>query len=237
MTINIVLAGKGGVGKSMVASCLAQYFITLNRAAYCANVNPLSLGFNYCDDFDVDQINILNKHSDFEMRKFDRLVEKLIEHSGDSVIDTGGATYLAILGYFERNEVIALLKAHGKRIIIHAPMAGGSGLEPSFRGLRTLLQLGVSVVVWKNEYYGSIVENGRPLEQSEIFCAAGDQIIGVVDLFPADPDTHGKDILLMLKEGWTFAGVATIPEVKLMQKRRYCRAWRKVTAKLDQLEL
>lgn len=238
MTINIVLAGKGGVGRSMVASCLAQYFMSLKSDLYCANADPLSVGFNAYEDFNVDQINILTNHGEFAMSKFDRLVHRLIEHPGDSVIDTGGASYAAILGYLARNEVLPLLKARGKRVIIHAPIVGGIGLEPSLRGLRALLQLRAPIVVWKNEHFGPLVENGCcALEQSEVFRAAGDQIVGVVELFPTNPDTHGKDICLMLKERWTFARVMNIPEVKLMQRRRYCRAWGEILHGLDELGL
>lgn len=238
MTINIVLAGKGGVGKSMVASCLAQYFMSLERDLYCANVDPLSVGFNSYEDFNVDQINIRTNHGELAMSKFDRLVERLIEHPGDSVIDTGGASYLPILGYLARNDVFPLLQSHGKRVLIHAPIVGGIGLEPSLRGLSALLKLAVPIVVWKNEHFGPLLVNGIcALEQSESFRAADDQILGVVELFPRGPDTHGNDISLMLAERWTFTSVRNIPEVKVMQQLRYCRAWEKILHKLDELGL
>ena len=37
MTIHFILMGKGGVGKSLIASFVAQYLLSKDRDLYCAD--------------------------------------------------------------------------------------------------------------------------------------------------------------------------------------------------------
>lgn len=235
MTIHIVMMSKGGVGKSLVAILLAQYLKARGRAPYCIDTDPVSGTFHSYRELEAEHIDVMADDMSIDLSRFDPVIERLIEHPGDCVVDTGPSTFFPLLGYLARNDVFALLKSYGKRVIIHAPIVGGQGMDATIRGLCALLQFRTSIIVWENDYFGPVEKDGRRFEKSEIFRSAGGQIIGVAKLFQRDPDTRGKDISLMTTRRLTFATMMELPEILLIQRRRYARAWQQITHTLNQI--
>ena len=75
--VHMVLQGKGGVGKSFVASLLAQYFRSRDLNPLCIDTDPVNATFASYKAFDVQRLEIM-KDNDVDQRAFDGLVEKIM---------------------------------------------------------------------------------------------------------------------------------------------------------------
>lgn len=238
MTIHFVLMGKGGVGKSLVSSLVAQYLMKLGRDLYCADTDPTNATFHSYASIGAQHIDVSAANMSVDNRKFDQLIERLIEHPGDSVIDTGASSFLPMMEYIQEGRIFSLLGAHGKRTIIHAPLVGGQGLEETIKGLSLFLQFDdVSIVVWENEYFGPVKKEGQPFQQSNYFKAAGDRISGIVRIAARNPATYGHNMAVMTTKRLTFEEAMTLPEFFLMDRQRLCDIQRDVNSQLDKLDL
>ena len=74
--IHLVLQGKGGVGKSLVAALLAQYLAQDKAAALlCADTDPVNDTFARYGAFGAQRVKILNADKNIDARAFDGLIE------------------------------------------------------------------------------------------------------------------------------------------------------------------
>ena len=77
MTTNVVhfvLQGKGGVGKTLIACFLAQYFMQ-NGSVKCFDTDPVNDTFSQYIALSAERINILDSHNNINSRVFDSLIE------------------------------------------------------------------------------------------------------------------------------------------------------------------
>ena len=227
MTIHIILQGKGGVGKSFIASLLTQYLKQNSSDVLCIDTDPVNHTFSSYKAFDVKQINILDEFNNINTRAFDDLVELLLHHNGDAVIDNGASTFIPFSSYMKENNMIDFLKQSGQEIIIHSVLTGGQGLDDTLIGLTTLLQTeNIQVIVWENEFFGEIKKDGKKFIESKIFERNKEKIKGIVAIHKQNQDTFGKDISLMVSNKLTFdegleSGIFTImpkQRLKIFQK-------------------
>ena len=73
--VHFVLQGKGGVGKSFVASILGQYFRERNKNVNCVDTDPVNQTFAQYRDLDVQRLDLLMDGA-VDQRAFDGLVER-----------------------------------------------------------------------------------------------------------------------------------------------------------------
>jgi hypothetical protein len=88
--IHLSLQGKGGVGKSLVASILAQYFRSRSRSIQCIDTDPVNRTFAQYSGIDTTRLELMWDGS-IDVRGFDGLMERLLTEDGTFVIDTGGS--------------------------------------------------------------------------------------------------------------------------------------------------
>jgi cellulose biosynthesis protein BcsQ len=96
--VHLVLQGKGGVGKTLVASLLAQYLTEAGGSVRCYDTDPVNssfaaitaLGAKPVDLLDGEQINSL---------EIDRLVNEWIGGQGDIIVDNGAAGFVPMSKY------------------------------------------------------------------------------------------------------------------------------------------
>ena len=69
-TINMILQGKGGVGKSLVASILTQHFLESGKDVCCVDTDPVNATFAGYQKFNVTALDIMNDN-DIDSRRFD----------------------------------------------------------------------------------------------------------------------------------------------------------------------
>lgn len=238
--IHLVLQGKGGVGKSLVAALLAQYLSSLQPAAalLCADTDPVNDTFARYGAFGAQRIKILNADKNIDSRAFDSLIETVLLHEGDCVIDNGASTFIPLSAYLKENSVVELLQEAGKKVFIHTVLTGGQAMDDTLMGLNALLTTQAApVVVWENEFFGEVARDGRRFADSKLYEKNKARIAGIVTLHKRNQDTFGKDMELLVSNKLTFDEAMGSPVFSLMPRQRLKIIQKSVFEQLGALEL
>lgn len=238
MTIHIILQGKGGVGKSLIAAMLAQYFNDKGHNLICADTDPVNDTFSRYKSLGVKTIQIIDQSNKIDTRKFDILIEDLIAHEGTAVIDNGASTFVPLTTYMADSSIIETLIEAGRPVIIHAVLTGGPALQDTMVGLNALLKMQTApVIVWINEYFGPVIKDGKTFVESVLYETYKDRIKGVIKLEKRNADTHGKDMELLVSNTLTFDEAKTSDIFTLMPRTRLARVQKDIYNQLDALSL
>ena len=95
-TIHLSLQGKGGVGKSLVASILAQYLLDRGKPVRCIDTDPLNKTLSQYRGLPTKQLKLL-REGGIDTRAFDGLMDQLLTE-GDAifVVDNGASTFIPL---------------------------------------------------------------------------------------------------------------------------------------------
>ena len=80
--VHIVLQGKGGVGKSLAASMLAQYLTKRGESPLCIDTDPINATLAGFQSLNVSKVELL-ENGDINPRKFDAMMEMTKIDIGD----------------------------------------------------------------------------------------------------------------------------------------------------------
>lgn len=235
--IHCILQGKGGVGKSLVAALMAQYLNADNGASsnvFCADTDPVNDTFARYDAFGAKRIKILNANKNIDSRVFDGLIENLLEHEGDAVIDNGSSTFVPLSAYLVENNVIELLQNAGKTVYIHTVLTGGQAMDDTMAGVASLLtSQSAPVIVWENEFFGPVAKDGKTFVDTKMYRENEGRIAGIIKLHQRNPDTFGKDVELMVSNKMTFSEAMVSPLFTVMPRQRLKTVQRSINEQLD----
>ncbi|WP_434779056.1 conjugal transfer protein TraL [Neisseria sp. Ec49-e6-T10] len=238
--VHLITQGKGGVGKSLVASFIAQYLRATNQdtPVHCFDTDPVNPTFSRYKALDVSVVNILNNNNNIDSRNFDGLIEQLVEAEGIAVVDNGAATFVPLMSYMAENSVDALLADSEVELYIHSVIAGGQAQKDCLDGLfKTVKGIQAHVVVWLNHHFGQIEESGKSFSEFKFVKDHRDKIIKTVELHPRNPDTFGKDIQKMTSLNLTFDEIANHPDFTMMPRQRLKQVRNDIWGQLGQDEL
>ena len=87
-SVHLSLQGKGRVGKSLVASILAQYLNGRARAIRCIDSDPVNKTFSQYKSLRCESLPLL-REGGVDQRAFDGLMEDLLTNDGIFVVDNG----------------------------------------------------------------------------------------------------------------------------------------------------
>lgn len=224
MLINFVLMGKGGVGKTVVASLLAQYYRSRSRDPVCIDTDPTNAAFAAYAALGAEHLEI-QKGEDIDPRQFDQLVERIMSETDPDrvmVVDNGSPTFLPLCSYLASNQVFPFLQEAGHEIRLHTPIAGGGSLDDTFSGFATLCEAfeDIPVVVWLNAHIGSLEREGVSLEQSSVYKTYIRRIAAQITLPALKKETFGHDMEAMLSARLTFDEADASPAFSVMAKQR-----------------
>lgn len=238
-TVHFILQGKGGVGKSYIASLLAQYLTDKKKGKVkCYDTDPVNPTLSRYNALNVQLVPILTEHKTIDTSRFDGFIEELmmLEDNGLAVIDNGAATFVPLIGYITEIDLFGdLFKDNGIDVYIHVPIVGGQALEETLAGLATICQLGnnFKVIPWVNEFQGSIIQRDKKFNDFKVIQHNQDKIIGHVTLSSKNPDTFGKDIRRMTEDRITFNEVLQNKDYTLIPKQRLKQVRDEVYRQLD----
>jgi len=122
--IHMVLQGKGGVGKSMIAATIAQYKASKGQTPLCIDTDPVNSTFEGYKALNVQRLNIMDG-DEINTRNFDALVEQIASTKGDVIIDNGASSFVPLSSYLIGNQVPALLQDMGHELVVHTVVTGG----------------------------------------------------------------------------------------------------------------
>lgn len=234
--VHITLQGKGGVGKSLVASLLAQYHQARGEAIHCLDADPVNQTFAAYEAFNTKTIPLM-EGTRLNERGFDIMMETILESPCSLVIDNGAASFIPMAHYLIENEAISIIRDSGKEVMIHTVIAGGQAMLDTLQGfveLATKLPTSLSMVLWLNNYFGPIESDGITFENMRVYQENKERIHAIVHLPKQSSDTFGQDISLMLDKRLTFHEAIQSPLFSVMAKQRLAKIKRTV---FNQLEL
>jgi len=94
-TIHLTLQGKGGVGKSLVASILAQYFRHHGRAIPCIDSDPVNQTFSQYAELGAEHLALM-RDGRIDSGGFDILLHRLLTEEGTFIVDNGASTFVPL---------------------------------------------------------------------------------------------------------------------------------------------
>ena len=154
--IHLSLQGKGGVGKSLVASILAQYFTARDKRIQCIDTDPVNRTLFQYKALNVTRLELLRDGS-IDPRGFDTLMETLLTQDTTFVVDNGASTFIPLWNYILENNVVDVLTVAGKQLYVHTVITGGQALLDTLLGFKSLAESNAdrNIIVWLNEYFGT----------------------------------------------------------------------------------
>lgn len=222
--IHMVLQGKGGVGKSMIAAIIAQYIRLKGRRPVCVDTDPVNATFHGYRRLRVSHLAIM-EGEDIAPRRFDQLVEVIAGTTDqeDVIIDNGASSFVPLSSYLITNDVPALLHRMGHQLVVHTVITGGQALVDTVHGFAQLVKQfpdEAVFVVWLNPFWGAIELDGKAFHQMKAYTANKDRVKAIIDLPPLKEDTFGRDLSDMLQDRLTFEEAIAAPSRPIMVRQR-----------------
>lgn len=237
-SVHMVLQGKGGVGKSLIAVLLTQYLQSKGTKVVCADTDPVNATFAQYKSLDVAHIDIA-RGGNVVQSKFDPLIELIAGTEADFVIDNGAATFLPLTQYLAENDIYEVLTQHGKKVYVHTVLTGGQAKSDTYAGFVELLgkvNQYAKVVIWENEFWGEVEYEGRPISDTKLFKEAdkAGKIAGLVRIIDRSrSDTFVEDVKKMTSSHMTLTDVQESKEFSFLSKNRLKKVVDAVFTELD----
>lgn len=220
--IHIVLQGKGGVGKSVVAAVIAQYKVSHGESPLCIDTDPVNATFEGYKALNVRRLNILDG-DEINTRNFDALIEMIAAAKGDVIIDNGASSFVPLSHYLISNEVPALLNEMGHELVVHTVITGSQALVDTVNGfaqLVTQFPAECLFVVWLNPYWGPIEDGGKNFEQMKSYTTNKARVTAIIRMPALKEETYGRDFSEMLQERLTFDEALATASKSIMTRQR-----------------
>jgi hypothetical protein len=234
--IHMSLQGKGGVGKSVIASLLAQYWTARGHTVTCIDTDPVNRTLFQYEGLDVQCLKLL-REGGVDARGFDALMESILTTAGTFVVDNGASTFVPLWNYMLENNVFGLLRESGKHLFLHTVITGGQALGHTLDGFERLAATTAekNIVVWINEYFGRVEHEGKEFPDMTVARNNQQKILGSIALPRRNQDTFGRDIQEVMTRKLTFDEAIQCADFSIMSKQRLKIVQREVFEQLDTL--
>lgn len=220
--IHMMLQGKGGVGKSVIAATLAQYLESKGKKPLCIDTDPVNATFHGYKALDVQRLQIM-EDDEINPRRFDALVDLVAKSKDAVVIDNGASSFVPLSHFLISNEVPALLAEMGHELVVHTVVTGGQALLDTVSGFAHITSQFPAeslFVVWLNPYWGPIAHEGKSFEQLKAYLANKDRVSAIIQIPALKQETYGRDLSEMLQERRTFAEALAMESLTIMTRQR-----------------
>jgi hypothetical protein len=123
-------------------------------------------------------------------------VNRFLTEEAVFLVDNGATAFLSFRTFIVESDVIATLRAAGRHVYIHIPISGGDMLSDMLLGFKTLAETAAekSLVVWINEYFGEIEQDGKTFDQMQVFLDNREKVLTSIGIPQRSPDLYGFDI-------------------------------------------
>lgn len=220
--IHIVLQGKGGVGKSVVAAIIAQFKVSKGGSPLCIDTDPINSTFAGYQALNVSRLNIL-EGEEINTRNFDTLIEMIASAEGDVIIDNGASSFVPLSHYLISNQVPALLRAMGHELVVHTVITGSQAQDDTVNGFTQLVSQFPAeclFVIWLNPFWGPIQHEGKGFEQMKSYTVNKARVTAIIRIPALKEETYGRDFSEMLQERMTFDEALATASKSIMTRQR-----------------
>lgn len=233
--IHMVLQGKGGVGKSMIAAVLAQYKSSKGPSPTCIDTDPVNSTFAGYKALSVRRLQIL-EGDEINTRNFDALVEQIAQTDTDFIIDNGASSFIPLSHYLVSNEVPSILQEMGHELLVHTVITGGQAFQDTIIGfghLVTQFPAETKFIVWLNPYWGPIEHEGKGFEKLKAYIDNKNRIAAIIQIQELKEETYGRDLTEMLQARLTFDEALALPSLTIMARQRLKLVKKQLFSQLD----
>lgn len=236
-TIHLILQGKGGMGKSIVASWLAEFLGKRGQRVRCIDGDPVNRSFGQYKAFSAERLDLLNADGVLDRTRYDRLFERFLAEDAVFVLDSGATAFLPFWSYLVEADLIGTLRDAGRSVYIHVPIAGGEMLNDTLLGFKTLAESASeqNLIVWINEYFGSVERDGKTFNQMQVYLDNQRKVLTAIAIPQRSPDTFGHTIRCMREKKLTFEEAIKSEEFFIVDKSRLFRVQTELFAQLEQM--
>jgi hypothetical protein len=191
--IHLILQGKGGTGKSLIALLLADYLSEQCFTIRCIDADPVNRTLSGYKALDPIGMGLRSDGTP----DCEALTATLAEPQISCLVDTGSTIFLPLMSYFVQSRALETLQAAGKTVFVHIPIAGDMLAETlnGFRQIMKYLPAGTQAIVWLNEYQAQVLPNGKPFTDLNIYAEVKDRVRGIVSL-----PNHSEIFLLTIQD-------------------------------------
>ena len=234
--IHLSLQGKGGVGKSLIASIVAQYYGYRGAEVQCIDTDPVNQTLSQYRALKAQHLKLLT-NGNVDQRGFDQLMERLLTEEGVFVVDSGASTFIPLWSYILENKVLELLLNAGRLLYVHTVITGGQALADTLKGFGSLAESTSqrNLIVWINEYFGRVEREGKQFVDMTVYKNNAEKIFGWVLLAKRHQDTFGRDFEELISQKLTMQEGIVEGSFSLMSKQRIQMIQREVFQQLDAL--
>ncbi len=220
--IHIILQGKGGVGKSLIAAAIAQYKAQKGQDTVCIDTDPVNATFGGYKALNVRRLNIVEE-DEINPRNFDAMIDVIAGSEADVIIDNGASSFVPMSHYLLSNQVPALLMEMGFDLVIHTVITGGQALIDTVNGfahLTSQFPKETTFVVWLNPYWGPIEHEGKNFETMKAYQNHKAKVAAIVKIPALKAETFGRDFSDMLQARLTFDEAIATDSLSIMSRQR-----------------
>ncbi|MDD5494467.1 MAG: conjugal transfer protein TraL [Dehalococcoidia bacterium] len=220
--IHMVLQGKGGVGKSLIAVILAQYKSHQEKPPLCIDTDPVNATFHGFKALNVKRLHIM-EGDEINPRHFDSLIELIAPATADVIIDNGASSFVPLSHYLISNQVPALLQEMGHELVVHTVITGSQALIDTVNGFAQLVSqfsAESSFIVWLNPYWGAIEHEGKSFEHMKAYLNNKSRVAAIINIPTLKEETYGRDLATMLQAHLTFDEALANPALTIMTRQR-----------------
>lgn len=238
-TVHFILQGKGGIGKTLVSTILAQWIAPKDtQALRCFDTDQENATFSRYKAMDVRHVPVMTDTRNIDPKRFDALMIDILEEEGNCVVDNGANTFSPLMGYLLENDCFSLLEESGRKVYIHCIVGGGDTLHDTAMGfVSTAKSTRVPLVLWENEHFGRLQSaSGKVFTESATYADHAERVVGRVVLTERNADTFGADIKKMNIARMTAEEVRASDKFNLMEKQRIKVVFRDLFEQLDKVQ-
>lgn len=220
--VHMVLQGKGGVGKSLIAALIAQFMRDAGQVPVCVDTDPVNATLSGYDELAVKRINLMDG-DEINTRRFDDLIEIIAASGSDIVVDNGAATFVPLSHYLISNGVPSLLQAMDRELVIHTVITGGQAIFDTLHGFAELAKHfpePTKFVVWLNPYWGNIEADGKSFQEMKAYKENKGRVAALIEIPQQKEDTFGRDFSELLSRKDTFSKALDGAALPIMQRQR-----------------
>jgi hypothetical protein len=238
-TVHFVLQGKGGIGKTLVSTLIAQWIKPKDgEALRCYDTDQENATFSRYRAMNVKHVPVMTESRTIDAKRFDALMIDMLEADGNCVVDNGANTFSPLLAYLIENHAFDMLADAGRQVYIHSIVGGGDTLHDTAAGfVSTAKSTNVPMVLWENEHFGLLQSvSGKLFSESPTFKDNVSKLKGIVTLHQRNGDTFGADIKKMNTARMTMDEVMQSERFNIMEKQRIKVVYKDIFEQLDKIE-
>ncbi len=238
-TVHFILQGKGGIGKTLVSTILAQWLKSKDDTPLrCYDTDQENTTFSRYKALEVRHIPVMTESRTIDPKRFDALMIDILEADGNCVIDNGANTFSPLLAYLLENDCFTLLEDSGRKVYIHSIVGGGDTLHDTAMGfVSTAKSADVPLVLWENEHFGPLQSAaGKAFVESQTYAENSARVKGRVVLAQRNADTFGADVKKMNTARMTLEEVKASDKFNVMEKQRIKVVFRDLFEQLDRID-